>query len=262
MTPEAHAAFTASLLTTLSAAPDVLGLVLLGSSSGLPPSPDAFSDHDFFVVTARGAQDHYRTTRAWLPDADAIALALRETAHGVKVLYAGGHVAEFAVFDLDEISLARVNRYRVALDRGEVAARMARVHEVSATAAAAAPDLGWHMGELLTQLVVGVYRDARGERLSGHRFVRVLALEHLLALLQARLPRDIAARLDDLDVTRRFELVLPELGQELEAALRAPVPIAARRLLEIAVRELADLVPPGAQAAVERALASTMTSTR
>jgi hypothetical protein len=263
MTPEAHTAFTASLLGALVDAPDVLGLVLLGSSSGLPPLPDAFSDHDFFVVTERGAQERYRTELAWLPDVAEIALRFRETAHGVKVLYAGGHLAEFAVFDLDELGLARVNRYRVAFDRCEVTARMARVHEASTIAAiAATQDLGWHTGEFLTQLVVGTYRDARGERLSGHHFVRVKALGHLLTLLQARLPRDVVAQLDDLDATRRFDLVLPELGRELDAALREPVAIAARRLLAIAVRELSDLVPVTARAAVERALASTTTSTR
>jgi len=262
MTPEAHSAFTDSLLAALVDAPDVLGLVLLGSSSGLPPVPDAFSDHDFFVVTERGAQERYRTELAWLPDAAEIALQFRETAHGVKVLYTGGHLAEFAVFDLDELALARVNRYRVAFDRGEVTVRMARVHEVSTTAAAAPQDCAWHMGELLTQLVVGTYRDARGERLSGHHFVRVKALGHLLTLLHARLPGDVAARLDDLDATRRFDLVLPELGGELDAALREPVAIAARRLLAITLRELPDLVPANARTAVERALASTTTSTR
>jgi len=262
MTPDAHTAFTASLHATLTRAPEVLGLVLLGSSSGLPPLPDAFSDHDFFVVTTAGAQERYRSELAWLPDAAAIALHFRETAHGVKVLYEGGHLAEFAVFDLDELALARVNRYRVAFDRGEVTARMARVHAASIAAATAPPDVAWHIGEFLTQLVVGTYRDARGERLSGHHFVRVKALGHLLTLLQVRLPRDVAARLDDLDATRRFDLVVPGLGAEIEAALRAPVAVAAHRLLDLAVRELADLVPVNARAAVERALASTTTSIR
>ena len=55
MTPEAHAAFVAALLKRLDHDPDVLGLVLLGSSSGEPPAPDAFSDHDLFVVTRPGA---------------------------------------------------------------------------------------------------------------------------------------------------------------------------------------------------------------
>lgn len=67
MTPDAHAAFTSALVAALGADPDVLGLVLLGSSSGLPPVPDAYSDHDFFVVTRAGAQERFRTTFAWLP---------------------------------------------------------------------------------------------------------------------------------------------------------------------------------------------------
>lgn len=155
MTPEAHAAFTAALVSALATDPDVVGVVLLGSSSGLPPLPDPFSDHDFFVVTRPGVQERFRTTSSWLPDAAAIALTFRETAHGVKVLYAGGHLAEFAVFDLDELAVARVNRYRVALDRADVAARMERVHAASLAEAAVVPDLDWRAGQFLTALVVG-----------------------------------------------------------------------------------------------------------
>src|SRR3954452_659408 len=51
MTPDAHAAFTTALLKRLDGDPDVLGLVLLGSSSGEPPGADDFSDHDLFIVT-------------------------------------------------------------------------------------------------------------------------------------------------------------------------------------------------------------------
>src|SRR5437868_3570335 len=235
MTPEAHAAFSAALVTALAADPDdVLGVVLLGSSSGLPPLPDAHSDHDLFVVTRPGAQERFRTDLGWLPDAGAIALAFRETPHGVKVLYAGGHLVEFAAFDLDELAVARVNRYRVALDRADVAARMARVRATTAAESTRAPDLGWHIGQFLTQLVVGVSRDARGERLSGHQFIRVHALGHLAVLLRSKLPAEVAAQLDDLDAYRRFELAFPELGHELDAALRQPAAAAARTLLEIA----------------------------
>ena len=255
MTPEAHAAFTAALVSALATDPDVVGVVLLGSSSGLPPLPDPFSDHDFFVVTRPGVQERFRTTLSWLPDAAAIALTFRETAHGVKVLYAGGHLAEFAVFDLDELAVARVNRYRVALDRADVAARMERVHAASLAEAVAVPDLGWHAGQFLTALVVGAGRDARGERLSGHQFLRGHALRHLLILLQARLPHDAAARLDSLDPHRRFELARPDLGRDLEAALHQPAPAAAKALLDIAVRELPELVPAPARAAVGRVLA-------
>ena len=261
MTPEAHVAFTAALVSALATDPDVVGAVLLGSSSGLPPLPDPFSDHDFFVVTRPGVQERFRTTLGWLPDAAAIALTFRETAHGVKVLYAGGHLVEFAVFDLDELAVARVNRYRVALDRADVAARMERVRAATSAEASAVPDLGWHAGQFLTALVVGTGRDARGERLSGHVFLRCHALRHLLVLLQARLPHDAAARLDNLDPHRRFELMRPDLGREIDAALRQPAPAAAKALLDIAVRELPELLPSPALAAVGRVLAGDLRST-
>jgi hypothetical protein len=253
VTPEAHAAFTAALLARLAGEADVIGLVVLGSGSGIPPGPDAFSDHDFFVVTVAGEQERFRTDLAWLPDAAEVALSFRETAHGVKALYASGHLAEFAVFDAGELALARVNRYRVLLDRADVAARMARVRAATA-AGVEAPDPRWRVGQFLTQLVVGAGRAARGERLSGHQLVRDYALGNLLHLLRAKLAPGDAARLDDLDVNRRFERVLPELGRALDAALREPVMGTARALLALAARELPELVSARARAAVEAAL--------
>jgi hypothetical protein len=169
MTPDAHAAFTTALLARLTADAEVLGLVMLGSSSGLPPAADAFSDHDFFVVTRAGAQERLRTDLRWLPDATDLVLQLRETAHGVKAMYAHGHLLEFAVFDLDELALARVNRYRVLLDRADVTARIEAVRVATRAATSAPPDLAWHAGQFLTELAVAAARAARGEHLSGHQ---------------------------------------------------------------------------------------------
>jgi hypothetical protein len=256
MTPEAHRAYTARLLARLAGEADVLGLVTLGSTSGQPPLPDDFSDHDFFVVTRPGAQERFRADLSWLPEGDPVVLAFRETAHGVKALLASGHLAEFAVFDPEELSLARVNRYAVPLDRADVAARLARVRQATVAAGLAAPALDerWQAGQLLTCLVVGAGRAGRGERLSGHWLVRAAALGHLVTLLRARLAPRAAARLDDLDPYRRLEEALPEVAAELEAALRLPLPAAARALLALLARERPELVAPAARLAVERAL--------
>jgi hypothetical protein len=255
MTPAAHRAFTDRLVGRLAAEPDVLGVVLLGSTSGLPPGPDAFSDHDFVVVVRPGAQERLRSDLGWLPDAGEVALSFRETAHGLKVLYRSGHLAEFAVFDPDELALARVNRYAVPLDRADVAARLARVREATVAAAPPPGDEAWLAGQLLTNLLVGAGRWARGERLSGHLLARVGALHHLVPLLRARLPAGAAARLDDLDLFRRLEVALPAEAAALDAALRLPVPGAARGILAVAVRARPELFPPAAVEAVERALA-------
>jgi hypothetical protein len=39
--------------------------------------------------------------------------AYRETEHGLKVLYRGGHLLEFTVFSENELQMARLNRYRI-----------------------------------------------------------------------------------------------------------------------------------------------------
>jgi len=244
MEPKEYRRLTERLGERLAVEPDVIGLVALGSMSGEPPLPDAWSDHDFFVVTVSGAQERFRTRLDWLPDAEDVVLSFRETAHGVKALYRSAHLLEFAVFDPDELRLARVNRYRVLLDRADVTARMRAVREESARASGAdRPDEGWLVGQLLAALVVGLGRFRRGERLSAHQMVKVAALGHLVRLVARHVPPARPEVRDDLDPFRRFEEAWPGIGQEIgEAMLRHP-PEAASALLAIAVRELAPRLP-------------------
>jgi len=255
MTPEAHAAFTTALLKRLDADPDVVGVVLLGSSSGQPPEADAFSDHDLFVVTRNGAQERFRNDLGWLPNAADLVLTFRETAHGVRALDRSGHLVEFAAFDLDELSLARVNRYSVPLDKADVRARMERVQRATAAPTATPPDPRWLAGQFLTELVVGAARVGRGERLSGHFRVRMSAVQHLLGLVRLRASPEARARLDDLDVSRRLESVLPDLARDIDQALLQPVPDAARALLAVGQRLFPELIPAEFPRALEQVLA-------
>lgn len=257
MDAAAYEAFTGRLRERLSSEPDVVGLVALGSMSGQPPLPDRFSDHDFFVVVPPGAQERFRGDLSWLPDAGDVVFSFRETAHGLKAFWADGHLAEFAVFSPDELALARVNRYRVLLDRGGIEERMARCREATAEQARSAPaDERWSAGMLLGALVVGAGRWARGERLDGHLLVRSAGLGHLVALLRRPVSPERSAPFDDLDPFRRLEQALPREAARLEEALALPVPAAARALLAIACGARPDLVPAAARAAVERAIAA------
>ena len=155
----------------------------------------------------------------------------------------------------DELSLARVNRYTILLDRAGLAPRLARVRETTvAVTAGHQVDLALHAGQFLTNLVAGAGRATRGERLSGHQLVRVSALGHLVALLRAGLPPGEASALDDLDPFRRLELALPGASRELDEALRHPVIESARRLLAVLLRHRGELVSPTALGAVVQAL--------
>ena len=249
----AYDAFSTSLTTTLAGDPRVVGLVALGSMSGDGIPPDAFSDHDFFVVTAPGLQEAFRTDLAWLPGADRAVLVHRETEHGLKVVLEDGHLLEFAAFDLDELLVARANRYAVLLDRGGVAARMA---EVAAKPVEETSDR-WLCSQLLGNLLVGGGRAARGELLSARLYVAGYATGHLLRLLARHVPADEAVPLDDLDPFRRFERALPRLGGELNSALSLDPLEAALALLDLAERELGPVLPAwpsGTTAAVRKRL--------
>jgi hypothetical protein len=243
MMRDAYDRWTERLREGLSADARVLGLVALGSMSGEPPAPDEWSDHDFFVITQAGEQERMRTDLSWLPDAGQIALSYRETAHGVKVLYRNAHLLELAVFDLEELSLARVNRYRTLLDRSGIEERMRALRErTSREVVERRPEDRWLTGQFLTALLVGTGRYRRGERLGGRAQLQA-ATVHLAQLLARARPLESQAVLDSLDPLRRFEQACPELGQELDDALGHPPPAAALRLLRIARRELARRLP-------------------
>lgn len=229
----------------------MLGLVALGSMAAQDTKPDRWSDHDFFVVVRTGEQESFRTDLSWMPDASGLVLTYRETAHGLKALYRNGHLLEFAVFDPEELHLAKVNRYRVLCDRGGIADAMARVRQET-VASISTPGMGdrERFGQFLANLLVAGARAARGERLSGRQFVGY-ALQNLVILLARHVPKEADHPLDDLDPLRRFERSWPTLGRDLDAALEAPVGEASRGLLEIARRELGGRLPDYPGEAVE-----------
>lgn len=243
MDSHAYDAFTAALQESLARRAEVLGLVALGSMAGRDYQPDEFSDHDFFVVAEPPAAEPLREDLSWLPSFDRVVLSFRETAHGLKVIYDDGHLLELAVFTPDELALARVNRYRVLLDRGDVTRRMDAVAVATAQASAAGPPTDHALlGSMLANLLVGVGRHLRGERTSGRDLVHGQALRHLLLLLERHVPSEHSGLLDDLDPHRRFEAVYPDLGRQVDSALTHATPRAAVLLLDLAEQELRDRV--------------------
>lgn len=240
--PDYHQ-FTEALVARLAADPAVHGVVALGSMASQDYQPDSFSDHDFFVVTEPGAQERFRADLSWLPPFGRIVLSYRETAHGLKVLSDAPHLLEFAVFDREELNLARVNRYRVLFDRGGIAEHMARLKASTDQSTGHTVDNDYHFGQFYTILFVGASRYKRGELLSGHQFIRISSLYHLLPLLKKHLPSENASVLDNLDPFRRMNVAYPDLTAELDGILGQPVLEAALGLLALVERELGPRVP-------------------
>ena len=241
MDQQEYHAFTNQLVANLTQRTDVLGLVAVGSMAAQDYQPDAWSDHDFYVITQTGAQEHYRKQHTWLPDHDNIVWAFQETAHGVKVIYQSGHLLEYAVFDEQELQLARSNRYRVLLDRSTIDQQMAQIAALTNNQSTA-QIAGFDIGQFLTNILVGMGRYARGEVLSAHNFVKGSAVNHLVVLIQRHVHSEQHSLADNLDPNRRFELVYPTLGAELRALMVQEIPIAATGLLELFGREFTDVM--------------------
>ena len=255
MQPDQYRAFTATLTETLARDPRVLGLIALGSMAEQDYPPDRWSDHDFFVITVPGVQEAFRADLSWLPDHQRIAFRLREGPHALRVVYDSGHILELVVFDAHELDGAYANRYRVLIDRADVAARIAAAATRTAAEAQRSADGDeFNLGMFLVNLLVGVGRYYRGERLSGHTYVKVYAQDHLLRLLGKYVPAPQRSLLDNLAPSRRFEQVYPAQGAELDAIALLPPPVAAARLLDVAEQSLTDTMPdfPAVHLAVVR----------
>lgn len=244
MNQDQYASFTTALVDKLAANTAVLAVVAAGSMAQQDYQPDRWSDHDFFVITQPDAQESFRQDVSWLPDADQIVYAFRETAHGMKVFYASGHMLEFAVFDLDELEMARLNRHRVLLDRANVTEIAARLQaETAVWAETQQPDDQQALGQFLSNLQAGYGRFRRGEQLSAHEFIKLYAVMNLMTLLKRYVPGQQTAVLDNLNRFRRFEQAYPDLGAELNHILLLETDAAARALLSLARHYLADPLP-------------------
>ena len=214
----------------------VLALIAVGSMAEINRIPDEWSDHDFFVITQSGEQENFRTDLSWLPDYDRIVLNIRETAHGLKVLYDNGHLLEFAVFETEELQVARVNDYRILFDKADITPMIVSLVRDELPAV----NMQHELSMVLALLLVGAGRYARGEKLSAHAFIKTYVLYHLLPLLRQHLRADDLALLDTLDPIRRFEQVFPEIGAEINAIMLLPTIEAAQRIWQLVDRLLRD----------------------
>jgi hypothetical protein len=244
--PDEYRAFTHELTECVRDKSRAIGLIAVGSMAERDYSADEWSDHDFFVITDSGRQEALRTDLSWLPRRGNVAMAFRETEHGVTVVYDDGHLLEFAVFDLEEIGVASVNRYRVLFDRGGVEERVAQAASVPPPRR---DDL-FHFGKAVASALVAAGRGRRGETLSG-AFTLAAGTTHVTRLLAQSRPAEDASLLDEFDPLRRFERVYPEIGAELAAILRLDPAAGGAALVDLLERELRPVRPDLPWRAVE-----------
>lgn len=212
--------FLATLQAWAHGEPDVVGLVLCGSSAD-QARRDRWSDHDFLVVTRPGRAEAYRADWSWLPWPTDVAFAVRDTAHGLKALYRNGLLIEFAVFDREEFDDCVLNHYAVVVDRDGIAEQAALVRARSTPPPSV--DRVAILRCFLSSIYVGTGRVRRGERVSGGLHLRSYAVGHLLRLAYDLIPPDARGQLDVLDPARRIERGDAGFAAALDDALARPV---------------------------------------
>lgn len=246
----ARAAFEAFLDRTLSeleGRDDVVGLVGMGSTAQRG-RVDEWSDHDLAVVVRPGAHERYRDARGWLPDADRIALAVREWHDGVKVLYDDGHVVELGVATPDELRAWHADAHEVFFDRGGAA------DAVTEAATKPRPKGVAHASDelavLLVSLVIGVGRARRGELLNASATIRGAAVEALATAVASSFAPERDVEIDSLDVIRRFDARYPAIASRIAQLQASDVEECARGLLDLAEEVFGGGMPSRGVAAV------------
>lgn len=241
MLPEQYQKFTNELAQTLASDDRVLSLVALGSMAS-ETYRDEWSDHDFWVITIPGAQEAFLDNLSWLPDHPDIVIALRQAAQYYTVLYRAGHIAEFAVFDIQQLEQGKLNRYQLLFDKQAIRERIRLVYTETAKQQRGV-DATFTFGSFVVYLWVGLARYWRGEKLSSHQYLTQYALDALLALVVEYVQPQGEEILDSLDARRRFEVAYPDLSEELNLWRSCEAPQLAIRLLDVAERLLREVLP-------------------
>ena len=195
-----------AIAASLAAREDALALLALGSVGLDTGRIDAHSDLDFFVLVRPQAKGRYLADLAWLDAAHRVVWSFRNTPDGFKALMEDGVFCEFAVFEPAELPHIPFAPGRFVWRRDEVDPTCA--HSARPLPQPADPD--WLAGEALSNLIVGLGRYARGERLAAMRLIQMNALERLLQLLEQRAERADTPS-DPFSVDRRIEQRRPEL---------------------------------------------------
>ncbi len=195
---------------SLARSGEALALIGLGSAGLESARLDAYSDLDFFAIVEDGSKQRFLDDLSWLSSICPISFCYRNTRDGYRLLFADGIFCEFAVFELPELSHIPFAPGRVIWKREEVADSWLQpvAHEIEERSTE------WLVGEALSNLYVGLSRQARGERLAAMRAIQGWAADRALELA-AHIGPTMPVAPDRFAFERRYEQRHPAAAQRL-----------------------------------------------
>jgi len=191
---------------------NALALLAFGSSGTELDRIDEYSDLDIFVVVKEGYQQALLDDLGWLSSVCPIAYAFPNSPHGYKLLFEDGIYAEVDVFTPAELGQVEFPEGRIVWKADGVDEAIRFPHR--AAQSRGVRSLDWLIGEVLTNLYVGLERYHRGERLSALRFIQGYAIDRILELAHL-VETEKSAHRDPFGDERRFEQRFPTVSSEL-----------------------------------------------
>lgn len=207
-----------------------LALLGLGSAGMERTRMDAYSDLDFYVIARPGTKERFIHQLDWLEVAP-LGYAFQNSPVGWKILYQDGVFIEYAIFEPDEMPRVQFAEGQLVWHAPDFDLSLAVPHP-PARDPRLEDAIPWKVGEILTNLYVGLLRYHRGEKLSASRFVQSYAIDRLLELAP-HLESVQPAHTDPFQPERRFERRYPSLAAHLPDFVPgyAHTPAAARAIL-------------------------------
>ena len=190
-----------------------LALIALGSGGPEIGRLDNYSDLDFFVIVENGYKNDYLNDLNWLKSVSTLVFQYRNTIDGYKILFQDRVFCEFAVFEKHELSGIPFAQGRVIWKRNDVEESIATPakdyspHDKSTS-------VEWLLGEVLTNLYVGLSRYCRGEMLSATKLVQEIAVSRVIELYELSAGK-LQNNNDPFASERRIEQRYPEFASML-----------------------------------------------
>ncbi len=209
---------------------DTLGLLGLGSVGIELNRLDQYSDLDFFLIVKKGSKSTYLDSLFWLNDVFPLVYSFRNTIDGYKILFADGIYGELAVFEDDEMENISYSEGRWIFKKPEC--NISNIQKIPFRPLLS-NSTDYAINELLTNLLVGLQRFRRGERLAAQRLIEVHALNQLLSILPSiYIEENVFA--DRFNLDRRIELRFPAFAKKLPLFVQGieSIPASAQHVLD------------------------------
>lgn len=191
---------------------DAKALLALGSIGNETERLDKYSDLDFFVIAKEGKKNRFIENLDWLKEISESAYYFLNTKDGYKFLYKDGIFCEFAIFEESELKDIPYSSGRIVWKIEEFDENICKPSKESEPWKP--QSFEWAINEAITCLYVGLCRYARGEKLSGTRFIQNYAVDMLVASANFLYEEEKDFK-DKFQHERRFENRFPLLGEFL-----------------------------------------------